>query len=102
MNDGKKIEAVKTRVQTPNAKRRNVERVLERVLADVRESGGPGMTTAVFAVVLTEGKEARCAYALTWDEAGLMARAVPVGLERALATVRIGSVTRPGKAGEGA
>jgi hypothetical protein len=71
-----------------------VKRLLKRLLMAATEETGKHRIVGLFAVTFTAEGGAGLAYALTADEHGLAAEAVPAGLERALQVVRV-AATRP-------
>jgi hypothetical protein len=86
-DDGIEVRQVR-RVTSPTAKQANVKRILARLLTAAKEESGKNRIVGVFAVTITEGHEAGLAYALTWDEADVLSRAVEAGLEKALGVLR--------------
>lgn len=92
--DGDETEVRQVRVKSPAAKTANVKRILERALLAAREHTGKDRVVGIFLVSVTEGGGAGLGYALTAEEAPLVAVAVEQGLERALAVVRAAATKR--------
>jgi hypothetical protein len=89
--DGEGIVTRAVRVTTPQAKQANVKRILRRALCEATDHLGKNRVIGVFLVTVTEGGEAGLGYAMTVDEAALLAQAAETGMERALAVVRAAS-----------
>jgi hypothetical protein len=92
MSEDDGLEVRQVRVTSPVSKTANVKRILQRALTAAREQTGKDRIVGVFLVTVTDGGGAGLGYALTIDEAGLVAQAVEAGLEKALSVVKAAAI----------